>query len=120
VILVNIHAEGLQIPRAEWMRLLQLALSRDWRPQGTRAPAMSIDGGRELWDGRYDLAAGQEVTREDALSLAIALQSVTLDDGQAKELVSFCKRSGFSLRTRTRPASHKTSKTSRALWRRTR
>jgi hypothetical protein len=56
---------------------------------------MRIEGGRGLWDGRYDLAAGQEVTREDALSLAIALQSVQIDDSRVKELVSFCRRSGF-------------------------
>ena len=56
---------------------------------------MSFEGGWGLWDGRYDVAAGQEVTREDALSLAIALQSVQIDESRVRELVSFFKRSGF-------------------------
>lgn len=66
--------------RQFWANALELARAYGWKPSGTRPP-LQIDFyqlGAE-WDGGYLTNDGQIVKREDALSLAAALEK-SLDD----------------------------------------
>ena len=61
--------------RQFWSKALELAGSHGWKPIGTRPPSQ-VDFyqlGAE-WDGGYFTNDGQTVKREDALSLAAALE----------------------------------------------
>jgi hypothetical protein len=66
--------------RQSWVKGLELAMLYGWRPKGTRPPShhdfhlLNAD-----WQGIYLTNDGQIVTREDAFSLAAALQK-SLDD----------------------------------------
>ena len=67
--------------RESWTRLLSLAVFYGWQPMGTRVPSITEIHGfdAESWDGTYLTNDGQIVVKEDALSLAVALEQ-SLDD----------------------------------------
>jgi hypothetical protein len=60
----------------QWTLLLSLVNAFGWRPEGTRAPE---DVAPNEWQGVYAPGDGQELTRDDALALADALDRA-LDD----------------------------------------
>lgn len=61
--------------RQFWAKALELATAYGWKPMGTRPPP-GIDFHQldAEWDGGYLTNDGQRVKREDALSLAAALE----------------------------------------------
>jgi hypothetical protein len=64
-----------------WPLLLELAVSYGWKPAGTRAP-IDIYTGEIMtgeWDGSYCSNDGQVVIKEDAASLADALERALPD-----------------------------------------
>lgn len=65
------------VSEAEWTFILIFAEQYGWMPSGTVSP---LDlSPRITWDGQYDLDAGQQVTAEDALEIARALQYALRD-----------------------------------------
>jgi len=61
---------------AQWVQVLSLARAFGWEPAGTEAPCdIAID----VWDGRYAPSDAQEITQEDALALADALDRAVDD-----------------------------------------
>src|SRR5574342_43488 len=66
--------------RQSWAKLLELARLYGWRPMGT-CPPSNIDFHKlnADWHGAYLTNDGQTVSREDAFSLAAALEK-SLDD----------------------------------------
>jgi len=66
--------------RQFWAKALQLGQLYGWRPRGTLAPSdLDLRDLNADWDGNYLTNEGQTVFREDALSLAHALET-SLDD----------------------------------------
>ena len=65
----------------EWRLLLSLARANGWRPLGTLAPSHEFADVTMTtnWDGRYGPADGQEMTKEDAVDLAEALEAALPD-----------------------------------------
>ena len=59
-----------------WQLLLSVASVFGWHPAGTLPPEDNVTA---AWDGRYTPTEGQEMTRHDALALAVALERA-LDD----------------------------------------
>ena len=73
----------LKIGRQFWVQALSLASFYGWQPRGTLPPTPSLcillGLESEGWNGTYLTKEGQTVTAEDALSLAMALET-SLDD----------------------------------------
>ena len=60
-----------------WPRLLGLAKSYGWKPEGTLAPSGWAES--QPWTGRYDWNDGGVVTHPDARALATAVEQFLLD-----------------------------------------
>ena len=79
----------------EWTEVLAAARAAGWVPKRTSAPPVNGKGGQvPPWDGSYEPARGQEVTRADAASLAAALAR-TGGGGWRSALAEFAARGGF-------------------------
>lgn len=99
MVLLRPNGQGMVIDPIFWRRALVLARSHGWRPAGTLPPPEPWDAATPAWQGRYEPAAGQEVSRPDARSLADSLERAAAEGGHADlgELVAFCRASGFLL-----------------------
>jgi hypothetical protein len=66
-----------------WSFYLRLAEAYGWKPAGSLPP----EGVKaDQWEGAYDTNDGQRVTKEDAVSMAAALDRVLADpNGEAKQ-----------------------------------
>jgi hypothetical protein len=65
---------------AGWALALTVAERSGWRPAGTPKPE-SWDDANGPWQGEYAIQCGQQVTREDALAFAAALdRAISSDD----------------------------------------
>lgn len=86
--------KGLYISMPDWIKLLALARRYGWQPQGTvlsnshkefyGEQMLDIDS----WEGNYITYSSQEVTDEDALAIANALEAALKDipDKQTPEV----------------------------------
>ncbi|MGB9610328.1 MAG: hypothetical protein ACPL7M_05090 [Bryobacteraceae bacterium] len=99
MLLLRPNGEGLVIDPAVWRRALALAHAHGWRPAGTLPPPIHWDATAPAWHGQYEPAAGQEVSRPDARSLADSLERAAAAEGAAGvlPLAAFCRVSGFLL-----------------------
>ena len=79
VTLYNRDAQAFQISNREWQELLRSARELGWQPAGTLRPPIRLDlphpERQKEWDGDYENACGQVVTRKDADSLTAALEA---------------------------------------------
>lgn len=91
------HVTGVcySLPDTAWSQALEIARERGWNPSPTLPPPVPIAsrGDRE-WHGRYEPAAGQEVSRKDAAAMATALGEIHTPDWLAG-LARFAARGGF-------------------------
>ena len=121
----NGHGEEFSFSTIDWAFYLNLAaIHYGWRAAGTLPPD-GWDGSEGPWQGAYDWNAGQQVTTQDALGFALALEryladpkrkecakdlaeglsqavgfEVTADDDDVKLIVPFvrfAKTGGFSI-----------------------
>lgn len=97
VLLLNLCAEQLTIEDADWVKVIQRARSNGWAAPGTVSPPRVIGKEHGAWDGRYTPALGQEISRDDARTLAQAFQADLDSDPSLARLCSFCERGGFLL-----------------------
>jgi hypothetical protein len=67
--------DGMSISIFTWIRACALAIEGGWEQLGTLPPAHWQDE-EEAWPGTYDSNDGQQVTAEDALAMAAALQAM--------------------------------------------
>jgi hypothetical protein len=81
--------EKVTVSEAEWYFILIFAEQYGWMPAGTVSPRYLNP--RIIWDGQYDLDAGQQVTAEDATEMARALQ-FALKDPYRKEIEAAVSR----------------------------
>lgn len=92
----------LEVDLHRWEATLSRAVKAGWRPRGTSLRPRDIDIDRvesnasDSWGGRYDVKAGQMVSREDGQALAAMLESSTqlAADPEVRRLIDFC-RGGF-------------------------
>lgn len=73
--LINSAGASHQWRAMGWWNLLNLAVEYGWRPRGTRIRS----GDTPSWNGNYFENAGQEVSAEDAASLADAMERMLAD-----------------------------------------
>lgn len=99
MVLLRPNGQGMVIDPIFWRRALVLARSHGWRPAGTLPPPMLWHAAASAWQGQYEPAAGQEVSRPDARCLADSLERAAAEGSQADlgELAAFCRASGFLL-----------------------
>lgn len=108
IVLYNVFGKTFEIEPDAWGKILSLAREHGWQPAGTMPPPARLDLRQECcparpWEGAYAPAEGQEVSREDALSLAEALEIAGLSrrisplgkDRLMPRLAAFCRRGGF-------------------------
>jgi hypothetical protein len=60
--------------KQSWVKALELAMMNGWRPKGTHPPHHDFHLLNAEWPGIYLTNDSQIVTREDAFSLAVALE----------------------------------------------
>jgi hypothetical protein len=99
VILYHPNGNAFVLGPATWRSALELAKSVGWRPSGTLPPPADLEQPPALWHGGYEPAAGQQVSRPDALALAGALRRVLAEDPHLPRplhlLAEFCGGGGF-------------------------
>lgn len=82
-----------------WRSALKLAVSAGWRPSGTLPPPVGLEQPPALWHGAYEPAAGQQVSRPDALALGGALRRALAAEAHPPRvlelLAEFCAGGGF-------------------------
>lgn len=99
MILYHTSGEALALSPGLWRRALERAREVGWRPASPLPPPVALDGAPSGWDGGYETAAGQQVSRPDAVSLGLALEQSLADRpdpaSALHELAAFCKAGGF-------------------------
>mgnify|MGYP000372925474 CR=1 FL=1 len=108
IVLYQRTGTALQLESIAWSEALATAEKWGWRPSGTQAPAVDFDLGVASsagtpWDHCYERPEGQTVCREDARSLARAIntactQAVPFERAKfvdAWEIANFCALGSF-------------------------
>ncbi|MFZ5929390.1 MAG: hypothetical protein ACOYX1_18300 [Acidobacteriota bacterium] len=99
MILYHPNGTAFVLSPAIWRSALQLAVSSGWQPDGTLPPPSDLERPPAQWSGAYEPAAGQQVTRPDAMALAAALNQALGEDPHARHelrlLAGFCRSGGF-------------------------
>jgi hypothetical protein len=99
VILYHPNGKALVLSAAAWRRALKAGQSAGWRPAGTLPPPADFDRPPALWEGAYEPALGQQVSRPDARALAAALDRALESDRhlghELRLLAEFCASGGF-------------------------
>ncbi len=99
MILYHPNGKAFVLSPATWRSALELAASSGWQPDGTLPPPSDLEQPPALWHGSYEPAAGQQVTRPDAMALAAALNRALGADPHASQelrlLAEFCRSGGF-------------------------
>lgn len=99
MILYHPNGKALVLNPAVWRTALELAESTGWRPDGTLPPPLDLERPPAPWQGAYEPALGQQVTRPDAAALAAALEHALGKDPRARPelrpLAEFCRCGGF-------------------------
>ncbi len=74
VVKLDGHAgSDVYLPAEAWSAYLKAGRSFGWQPQGTSATVIYLLSNRGAWDGSYSPAVGQQVVRDDARRLSMAL-----------------------------------------------
>ena len=110
LVLYNQLGDAFEVSATNWNQTLSLARMYGWQPAGTLRPPPPFGLAKgypadRAWNGNYDSAHGQCVSREDADALAQALDRiVAFDRGpglenpgnrRIREFLSSCRRGGF-------------------------
>lgn len=99
MILYHANGEAFVLSPVLWRSALELARTAGWQPRGTLPPPIDLDRAPVLWHGAYDPAAGQQVSKSDALALASALwRALAADRHLGHELhllAEFCRAGSF-------------------------
>lgn len=99
MILYHPNGKALVLSAAAWRRALKAGESAGWRPAGTLPPPTDLDRPPALWEGEYEPALGQQVSRPDAKALAAALDRALESDRhlghELRLLAEFCASGGF-------------------------
>lgn len=94
-VLYHVTGACYSLPDTAWSQALEIARQRGWKPSPTLTPPVSLDApGRSEWNGAYEPAAGQEVTRKAAAGMAAALREGE-DPDWLTGLWRFAARGGF-------------------------
>ena len=86
------NSSGIQVTVSEpnWFFILVFAEHYGWVPAGTVAPR-NLDP-NIIWDGQYDMNAGQSITAEDAEHLAKALEGALSDPARRAREKAVCRQ----------------------------
>lgn len=99
MILYHANGEAFVLSPVVWRSALKLARSVGWQPKGTLPPPADLDRAPVMWNGAYDPAAGQQVSKSDAQALASSLKrALAADDRLGQELhllAEFCCAGSF-------------------------
>jgi hypothetical protein len=102
VILYHPTGEAIALEQETWRLALSVAADRGWQAAGTSPPPIALGAPSDTrWDGSYDTAVGQEVSRLDAAPLGQILSGIAAWFAESQlrreleRLAEFCAAGGF-------------------------